>query len=95
MAQSAIKKRFHKYHARTFQNLTENYKTVRMEPKGSPFHFMVVDELGIKYIRVELNDLSSEMKRRIEEYRKNCPPSTICEVRIFHRYKRLPERITV
>jgi len=95
MAQSAIKKRFNKYHARTFQNLTENYKTVHVESKSSPFHFHVIDELGIKYIRVELNDLSSEMKRKIEEYRKSFPSGTVCEVRIFHKYKRFPERITI
>jgi len=95
MAQSAIKKRFNKYHARTFQNLIENYDNVRIEPKDSPFHFMAVDELGIKYIRVELNDLSNEMKSKVEEYKKSCPPGTVCEVRIFHKYKRFPERITV
>lgn len=95
MAQSAIKKRFNKYHARTFLNLAENYRRVNVEPEDSPFHFMVVDERGINYIRVELDGLSNETKRAIEEYRKKCPPSTICEVRIFQKYKKLPKRITI
>ena len=95
MSQSAIKRRFNKCHTRTLLNLTENYDKIRTEPKDSPFHFMVVDEQGIKYIRVELDSLSDEMRREIETYRKECPPNTICEVRIFHKYKKLPERIKI
>jgi len=95
MTQSAIKKRFIRCHARTLLNLTENYDKVRAEPESSPYHFMVIDERGIKYIRIELNGLSDETKRVLEEFRKKCPPSTIFEVRIFHRYRRLPERITI
>lgn len=95
MAQSAIKKRFNKYYARTFLNLTENYKHVHTEPEGSLFHFMAVDKLGIKYIRIELNSLSDETKRELEAYQEKCPPNTICEVRIFHKYGRSPERITI
>ncbi len=95
MAQPAIKRRFIKYHTRTLLNPTENYDKVHTEPEGSPFHFMAVDELGIKYIRIELNGLSDETKKALEEYRKKCPSTTICEVRIFHKYRRLTERITI
>lgn len=95
MSQPAIKRRFNKCHTRTLLNLTENYKRVHPEPEDSLFHFMAVDELGIKYIRIELNGLSDEIKKGIEEYRKKCPPNTIYEVRIFHKYNRLPERIVI
>jgi len=95
MSQPAIKRRFNKCHTRTLQNLRENYDDVRIEPKSSPFHFMAIDERGVKYIKVELDNFSDEAKKELETYRKKCPLSAICEVRIFHKYKRLPERITI
>ena len=95
MSQPAIKRRFVKCHAHTFLNLTENYKRVYVETESSPFHFMVVDELGVKYIRIELNGLSDKTRKVIEEYRKKCSSNTICEVRIFRKYGRIPERITI
>ena len=95
MSQPAIKRRLIRCHARTFLNLTENYKAVHTEPKSSPFHFMSMDELGIKYTRVEIDGLKEKVKKEIEEYRKKCPPNSVFEVRIFYKYKKLPERIII
>ena len=95
MSQPAIKRRFNKYYTRTLLNLTDNYVRVHPEPEESPFHFMAVDELGVKYIRIELDSVSEDMKNKLETFRKKCPPNTICEVRIFHKYGRSPERITI
>lgn len=90
---SAIEKRLDRYKIKTLKNLLKIYNVVYKTKE--PFDFLCHDKLGLRYIKVETEMREDIAKEIIREFKKDCPPNTICEIWIFEKRQQEPKRLII